>query len=227
MTVRDRIVGHLRAHPEGVDDDTLTEALGLRRRQHANQECRKLESAGLVERRRVDGKTRNFLQDRGDRSNPASELAQRVPVRSSNGSQQNAGKSWDWEGNVQSAVVSFLVSNGFTIRRVADTLTREHGKDIVAVSPSGQQLWVSAKGRPGGTPRTSPYLMARHYFESAVHDLLCWREEDNSVSLALGLPDFVTYQSSAKKITGQLLELKATILWVSENGTVEVSPNFL
>ena len=227
MTVRDRIVGHLRAHPEGVDDDTLTEALGLSRRQHANQECRKLERAGLVERRRVEGKIRNFLQDGRDRSNLASGLAPSVPVRSLNEARQNPSKSWDWEGNVQSALVAFLVSNGFTVRRVADTLTKEHGKDIVAISPSGQELWVSAKGKPVGTPRTSPYLMARHYFESAVHDLLCWRDEDMSVSLALGLPDFVTYQSSAKKIAGRLLELKASIFWVSENGQVETSPNFL
>jgi predicted transcriptional regulator len=54
MTVRDRIIEHLKSHGEGVDDDMLSQALGLTRRQHANQECRKLESVGLVERRRVN-----------------------------------------------------------------------------------------------------------------------------------------------------------------------------
>jgi hypothetical protein len=227
MTVRDRIVERLKAHAEGMDDDMLTEALGLSRRQHANQVCRKLESAGLVERRLVNGKTRNFLRD-GRRNSEA--VAQPVlsvqPVIVSE-SVRKHDKPWYWEGNVQSAVVTFLVSSGFMIRRVADTLTREHGKDVIAVSSSGRELWVSIKGQPDGTKRTSPHLMARHYFEAAVHDLLCWRDEDKSVSLALGLPDFVTYRSGARKIAGRLLELKANILWVSKDGKVETSPDFL
>jgi hypothetical protein len=227
MTVRDRIVEHLKAHAEGVDDDMLTEALGLSRRQHANQECRKLESAGLVERRLVNGKTRNFLQD-GRRNSEA--VAQPVlsvqPVIVSESIRKH-DKPWYWEGNVQSAVVTFLVSQGFMIRRVADTLSREQGKDVVAVSSSGLELWVSIKGRPEGTPRTSPNLMARHYFADALHDLLCWREEDESVALALALPDFVTYRNRADKLARRMIELKASILWVFENGKVEASPNFL
>ena len=226
MTVRDRIVEHLKCHTEGVDDDLLTEALGLSRRQYANQECRKLEGLGLVERRIVNGKTRNFLRD-GTRNSSADLPVPSVSPEVSEESQQKPDKSWYWEGNIQSAVVAFLVSKGFMIRRVADTVTREHGKDIVAVSSSGRELWVSVKGRPEGTSRTSPHLMAKHYFEAAVHDLLCWRDEDKSVSVALGLPDFVTYQSGARKIEGRLLELKASIFWVSDDGKVETSPNFL
>lgn len=117
MTVRDRIVEHLKSHAEGVDDDMLTEALGLSRRQHANQECRKLESDGLVERRRVSGKTRNFLRKGGSTSKPAAESVPSVPVRSSNGVRRNACNPWDWEGNVQSSVVAFLTSNRYAIRR--------------------------------------------------------------------------------------------------------------
>lgn len=224
MTVRSRIVEHLRRHPEGVDDDVLTVALGLSRRQHANQECRKLQSAGVVERRIVSGKTRNFLRDGGGGSKAEAEP---VPPGRFQEARQNPDKPWDWEGNVQGSVVVFLVSNEFTIQRVADTLTREHGKDIVAVAPSGRELWVSVKGRPEGTSRTSPYLMARHYFADAMHDLLCWREEDDSVALALALPDFVTYQNGAKKVAGQLQGLKASIFWVSEHGKVKTSPSFL
>jgi hypothetical protein len=60
-----------------------------------------------------------------------------------------------------------------------------------------------------------------------VHDVLCWRDEDKSVSLALGLPDFVTYRNGAKRIARQLLEMKTSILWVSENEGVDVFPSFL
>jgi hypothetical protein len=227
MTVRDRIVEHLKAHAEGMDDDMLTEALGLSRRQHANQECRKLENIGLVERRLVNGKTRNFLRDSTRNSTPVARPVVGVQPEGLNPPIRNDVKSWYWEGNVQSTVVTFLVSSGFMIRRVADTLTREHGKDVIAVSSSCRELWVSIKGQPDGTKRTGPHLMARHYFEAAVHDLLCWRDEDKSVSLALGLPDFVTYRSGARKIAGRLLELKASIFWVSQDGKVETSPDFL
>ena len=137
MTVRDRILEHLKAHAEGVDDDMLTEALGLSRRQHANQECRKLESAGLVERRLVDGKTRNFLRDGTRNSGPVARPVVGVQAEVLNPSIRKPHQQWYWEGNVQSAAVTFLVSNGFMIRRVADTLSREQGKDVVAVSPSG------------------------------------------------------------------------------------------
>lgn len=227
MTVRDRIIGHLRAHSEGVDDDTLTEALGLSRRQHANQECRKLESAGLVERRRVKGKTQNFLRDGTNNSNASSASVLSEPPIILKECSRKPDKPWYWEGNVQSAVVAFLVSKGFTIRRVADTLSRERGKDIVAVSLSRQELWVSVKGRPDGTPRTSPHLMARHYFADALHDILCWREEDEAIALALALPDFVTYRNRADKLARRLIELHASIFWVFEKGKVEVSPNSL
>ncbi|HZU42954.1 MAG TPA: winged helix-turn-helix domain-containing protein [Terriglobales bacterium] len=226
MTVRDRIIEHLRSHPEGVDDDILAAELGLSRRQHANQECRKLESAGVVERRRQNGKTRNLLREGIHARNPA-EMSASIRSGLSWEAHRKPDKPWNWEGNVQNTVAGFLASNGFAIRRLADTLTKEHGKDIVAVAPSGQELWVSVKGTPAGTPRTSPYVQAGHYFKDALHDLLRWRDEDESAFLALALPDFVTYRSNANKVAGQLRGLKASILWVFENGKVDTLPNFL
>jgi len=61
VTIQDRILQYLAQHPEGVDDDELTVALGLKQRQQANMRCRKLQKFGIVIRRRVDGKIRNFL----------------------------------------------------------------------------------------------------------------------------------------------------------------------
>src|SRR5690606_23507541 len=40
---------------------------------------------------------------------------------------------WHWEGNVQAAVVSGLVAEGWSILAVADTASRAAGTDVIAV----------------------------------------------------------------------------------------------
>lgn len=67
-TFRDRIIDYLKQHPEGADDDELAETLGLRYRQQANSCCRDLAGAGLIERRRVGGKIRNYYVVQGEAS---------------------------------------------------------------------------------------------------------------------------------------------------------------
>jgi hypothetical protein len=135
LTIQGRILAYLAEHPDGVDDDALTVALQLRQRQQANQRCRRLEQFGIVLRRHVDGKIRNFL-------NPTAPV--KVPERQS---RSICGEQpWYWEGNVQAAVVNHLRSIGYRINSVANTATKEQGKDIVAVAPSNQILWISAQG---------------------------------------------------------------------------------
>jgi len=48
MTIRNRIIDHLKNHPEGIDDDDLAFNLGLKSRQQANTRCRQLEKEGFV-----------------------------------------------------------------------------------------------------------------------------------------------------------------------------------
>ena len=74
----------------------------------------------------------------------------------------NSNKLWYREGNVQTAIVEFLAGKEYQIQLAANTLTKEQGEDIIAVSSAGRELWVSVKGRPEGTSKTTPYLMARH-----------------------------------------------------------------
>jgi hypothetical protein len=49
-TLADRLLAYVRAHP-GLDDDELHQRLGTTQRQTINQYARKLEAAGLIERR--------------------------------------------------------------------------------------------------------------------------------------------------------------------------------
>jgi hypothetical protein len=129
-------------------------------------------------------------------------------------------RPWYWEGNVQAAVVKYLVANEHRIVRVADTASKEGGKDITAVMPSGQELWVSVKGYPQGTARTSPATQARHYFAAALYDLVAWHGENPAVALVIALPDFPTYRNMVRHIAWVLPAAKASLFWVHGDGTV-------
>ena len=163
MTVRQRIVDFLQKHPEGVDDDVLAEVLGLSQRQQANARCRQLESEGLVARRPVNGKIRNFWLN-----NTQPLYLQSVSFPDENNTLLQSGlKPWYWEGNVQAVVVQHLTSHHCLIRSVADTASRQRGKDIVA-ERNGKELWITVKGYPEGTPRTHPSTQAGHWFKQVV-----------------------------------------------------------
>lgn len=208
MTIQERILDYLKHHPEGVDDDALTVALGLAQRQQANQRCRTLEKVGIVTRQIVNGKIRNFFnataQPRSPKPGPPS-----------------AERAWYWEGHVQAAVVRYIQTLRFEIGFVADTATKQQGKDVIAVAPSGQKLWISAKGYPLGTVKTNPRTQARHWFSHALFDLILWHGEDTSVALAIALPNQTTYRNLAARVRWFLLDLKATIYWVHQDGKVE------
>lgn len=210
MTIQDRIVAYLLEHPEGVDDDALTAALNLRQRQQANQRCRRLEQYGFVSRRTVNGKIRNFLN-----ANPPKTITPRPTPNLANNE-----RPWFWEGHVQDKLASHLRKLGYAIEFLADTATKQQGKDIVAVSPSGETLWVSVKGYPRGTERTNAGTQSRHWFAHALFDLILWRGQDASVSLALALPDQNTYRRLANRIDWFLSAARACIFWVDEHGTV-------
>lgn len=213
MTIQERILQYLAQHPEGLDDAALTFALNLKQRQQANLRCRRLEQFGKVIRRRIDGRIRNFLNPDAavaDDSKPPQSVA------------DGAEKPWFWEGRVQSAVVDFLRQTGYQIKTVAHTASKQQGKDIIAIAPSGTTLWISAKGYPVGTIRTNPPTQARHWFAQALFDLILWRGEDSSVSLALALPQKETHRKLASRAGWFLATTRNCIYWVDRNGSVTV-----
>jgi hypothetical protein len=133
----------------------------------------------------------------------------------------NTDEPWFWEGNIQAAVVRYLAGSSHRIVRIVDTASRETGKDIVAVTASGRELWITVKGYPKGTERTKPPTQARHWFARALFDLIAWRGESPTVGLALALPDFPTYRKLAQRILWVFPVARAEVYWVRPDGSVE------
>ncbi len=213
MALKDRILAYLQTRPDGADDGEIERALGVRYHSQVNSRCRDLEAEGLIERRKVGRTIRNFYRASGSPTPAAAAAKVRAPAA-------HTDRPWHWEGNVQSAVVAYLVRLGYTIERVADTASKEAGKDVVA-RRDGQPLWVSVKGYPTGTARTSPYTQARHWFKDAIFDIIDWRGQEDDADLALALPDFPTYRGLAQRVAWLQPIARFTMLWVQEDGGVE------
>jgi hypothetical protein len=125
MTIKQRIISCLQDSPKGINDDDLARILGLKSRQQANARCRQLENEGFIIRRHVDGKIHNFLTEKPLVIIPI--LAKKVDLKDT-----PKFDIWFWEGNVQSKVVTDLLSKNYHILSEADTASHQQGIDIVA-----------------------------------------------------------------------------------------------
>lgn len=214
MTIRDNIIGYLQTHPNGVDDDNLSEALALKSRQQANMRCRALAKEGLVIRRVHNGKIHNFWA-----GNVSVVPNEDLPSRSHT---PQEGYAWFWEGNVQATVVRYLVSQNYAIRSVADTASHQTGKDIVA-ERNGRLLWVTVKGYPRGTEKTRPSTQAGHWFKDAIFDVITYRGEESGVELGVALPDYPRYRSLVQKVNWFQPIARFVYFWVQKDGSVSQS----
>ena len=223
MTIRDRIEDYLKSHPEGINDDDLAFNLGLKSRQQANSRCRQLEKEGFVKRVVIGGIIHNFWSE-NFYPRTATEIQAKIVSTQTKTTKQptDVPKSshWFWEGNVQSKVINFLVSQKYLIRSVADTASHQTGIDIMA-EKDGKKLWVSVKGYPRGPEKTNASTQSRHWFKQAIFDIIEYRERDKEAFLAIAFPDFPTYRNLAKKITWLKSAAKFVYIWVKEDGSVE------
>lgn len=129
--------------------------------------------------------------------------------------------NWYWEGNVQSRLVTWLVQNGYHIRQVANTATREAGIDVIATTPANEDLLVSVKGFPERTEKTTSPTQARHWFSGAIFDLVLYRNDYPSAQLALALPEgFTTYATLTRRTQWLRESMPFTIFWIGETGDV-------
>ena len=215
MTIKERILDCLQIHPEGLDDDQLSEILGLSQRQTANSNCRQLALEGYIRRERVDGIIHNFwlgvpFQPNQNTNNQVGEM-----------SVEEYHLQWYWEGNVQKTVVNYLLTANYSIIQNVNILNHERGIDVIA-EKEGKEIWITVKGYPRPKLTTNPRLQAAHWFASAIYDIIKYREKDNSVRLVFALPDFDRYRNISKDISWFKKASGFTFYWILNSGEVEV-----
>ncbi len=226
MTHKDRILNALSRIAVPLCDDCLAKVADISPRQTVYQNCTALAKAGLIERGQGEcalcGKVKKVSWT-GNLMDPSAGFhdaagVKRGGVSSSDHKMKSDGTfPWFWEGNVQAKLVTYLAGCGYSIRSVADTISRTRGKDIVALTPEGRELWVSVKGFPENSPNTQ----ARHWFAQAVFDVILYRSENRTVELALALPyGFPTYERLTSRISWLRAALPLKIFWVDESGNV-------
>ena len=170
----------------------------------------------------------------GERSRPSPAGPPQVPPRpptavAASGSAPELPGGWTSEAAVQSAVVAWLVRQDWSIVRVAQTSSREHGADIVA-RRDGVDLLVEVKGYPSEAYSTgdraaqarryNPATQARTYFGNALLAVLVMRDESPGADIILALPDVQTYRGLVDKVKGSLATLRIRVLFVDRDGAV-------
>jgi Holliday junction resolvase-like predicted endonuclease len=137
------------------------------------------------------------------------------------------------EATMQSFVVSYLVSQGWQIQRVADTASREpsreQGIDILAAR-DGRILAVEVKGfpgtayadprRPGETKTATPAAQARVWFAQAILKAMLTRSDHPDYELAIALPDAPAYRSLHQRTRTSLGHLGIIVMFVTTEGHV-------
>ncbi|HBV98055.1 MAG: hypothetical protein JL50_00885 [Peptococcaceae bacterium BICA1-7] len=223
MTVKERILATVERANGPVCDDCMVKLAELTARQVSYQVCENLAAEGTIGRGNhrsciICGKIKitNWSPNAGNATSPKpAKVKKEEPASKS----VNGTKPWYWEGNVQAALAAHLLSEGYSIRSVADTESRAPGKDIIAISPEGRELWVSVKGFPESSPNTQ----ARHWFSGAIFDLILYHGENPDVTPALGLPDgFPTYKGLVPRVKWLQESMPFKIYWVEESGRVTV-----
>ena len=153
--------------------------------------------------------------------------------------QSNDGHEWFWEGNIQAALVRHLANDGWRIRRVADTHSREHGVDIQA-DRGDIRLLVEVKGYPSATYLNGPNegqkknfgvgAQARTYFGNAVLTGLLMRSDNVDARVVLVFPALATFQNLARR-SAHPLGLAGIEIWlineigqVTHNDSKELEP---
>lgn len=221
MSIRDRILATLQESNASVCDDCLARRAQLSARQVSHSYCTALSRDGVINRGRgrcgICAKFK-IINERLTRTTHAlSPIGAPAGTRGEADAVGPTRSSWYWEGNVVSRLVSWLANRSYSIRSVADTAARSAGKDIVATTPDGKELWITVKGYPENRSNTQ----ARHYFAGALLDVALYRSEGTDAEVAIALPDgFATYVNLAARITWLRNAVPFTIYWVDESGSV-------
>lgn len=170
------------------------------------------------------------LVDREDAPPPSAAPRRRADRQAARAGSAEPERSWPTESAVQAAVVSHLVAEGWAIRRVASTSSREHGVDIKA-DRAGAALLVEVKGYPlerqlpdGGAIRNPiAATQGRTYFAGALLTGTLLRAEHPDAAVALAFPAVTTYEALAARTVDVLAGVGIAVWLVDAGGAVRTS----
>ena len=125
MTNEEKALNILKEAAGPFCDDCLALEARFSRRQTANSICRDLHNRGQIKRTNGSCHTcrkykivNEYLTDRATRIVETTMKEEKL---------EPDFHPWYWEGNIQSVLVSWLVRQGYTIRKVSDTAARAQG----------------------------------------------------------------------------------------------------
>ncbi len=136
---------------------------------------------------------------------------------------------WFWEGNVQDAMRAYLLKEGWTIPRQADTASKEPGDDLVATR-DGATMVVEVKGYPsdgyadprrsGEVKRASSTGQAQHWFAQAILRSMRTIDRHPPVTVAMAFPSMPRYRDLLEQTWKALSRLRIAVFLVKEDGSV-------
>ncbi len=250
MTNKEKILAVLARANGPVCDDCVARQAEIFPRQTVNGICNPLGQANIIVRKpdtcvvcrrvKLSSKTRSGTNTAvpvvrhapvGSAPLPVREPASSPPPDVSRNVTTMSERAWHWEGRIQSALAKHLLSQGWEMRALANTESKEQGPDLIAAK--GQRvLAVEVKGFPADTyahgerrgqpSRTQPANQARQWFSHALLKVLLLRGDHPEREIAACFPDFPTYRNLATRTRQSFEALGVGIYFVHENGSVEL-----
>ena len=211
MSIDDRILVYLRAHPSGADDGEITSALGLKRRAQATALCKAMQERGLLTREHIHGKVKNLLAVPEDDGSPATVVLPPPP-----GGRWD--RPWTWDGNLRVALQIYLAAAGYT-PSPAPVPSPDGTPDITAVDSVGRSTRIALRGYPPETSK-SKSGQARQYFANALLDAASWRTLYPGDAVAIALPDVITYRTLVAASAWFHAAASSTVYWIRADGGV-------
>jgi hypothetical protein len=126
------------------------------------------------------------------------------------------------EFQVIKSVCSFLRRNGFKI--TCSRCEIEHGIDIQALTKTGRQVSIEAKGETSSKRSSNRYGKAFNggqVFDHVAKAFFCAARESSNGMAAVALPKNEAHVKNVKKILSALKKLHIEVFWVLPNRRVE------
>jgi hypothetical protein len=131
------------------------------------------------------------------------------------------------ENKVVEVVAGYLTAKNWRIVSTAKTI--QHGPDVVALSSSGREIWIEAKGQTSSKQGTNRF--GKEFNRNQKEDHLgrallkcCQYLSDRAdLILAIALPNDDLDSDLVRRISPALQRLKILTILVNEDGSVESS----